>query len=236
MTKIPQTPPLTTEEILVLSERARAGDSEAYGIVIEKFSYIIELVKGKLRKLNVDKGAIRFGAIMGIRAALRKYTKDKGAFSPYAYVCAIGSAMREVSKTEYLIHIPNAKLNTFLKDKKAPYELVRINAQAESQDGSPVDEGWALGLNQDEFNLTMEDSSLEGIDLEQFWSLCQQVLDAPEKDAIALTYGLSSTSKENYLEKYGKTYEWFRLQKTKGLKKLKTHFTQRGMSVKDFVK
>lgn len=207
-----------------LIKAAKGGDIEARNQILEGHVHIIGMVMSRLKHVNKDESTKRYGAILGIISAIENFDIKQGEFSPYAYKCALRKAQREMNK-DWIVRLPNAKINKYLKDKESPYDIISlsnltsenyhwhssINSEGERIIGSVIEEL----ITNDEIN----DSEVKKILQESL-----KKLNALERDAIYYMYEyVESTLKETGL-KHGVSHEYVRMTTKKAFKKLSRIF------------
>lgn len=207
-----------------LIEDTRNGSIAARNQIIEDHLYIIEKVVQKLYDIRIDESTKRYGALLGIMAAIDNFDERKGNFPHYAYRCALNKAQREMNK-DWLIRIPNSKLINFFKDKKKPYQLMSISGKNEGvtkwlippelDSTEYVEKVLHPLITYDEVN----DTEIQNILQE-----CLKELKDCERDAIYYKYGFIDSTLKEVGEKHNISHEWVRLKCKKALKKLTKNF------------
>jgi DNA-directed RNA polymerase specialized sigma subunit len=105
-----------------LIKQAQAGNIESRNEIIVQHGHVIDKVLYSFRRNNIDESTKRYGALLGLMAAIENFDETKSNFATYAFVCARSRAQREMSK-DWLIRHPNEKMN------KVSHEWIRITAK-----------------------------------------------------------------------------------------------------------
>jgi len=200
--------------------KAQKGNTKARNEVLLNYNYIIDRVVNKLGNNNMDDGAKRYGAILGILSAIQHFDKTKGAFKRFAYKCALQRAKREMSK-DWLIRHPVEHISKALAKKQSPYQLMSISEAYDKckwytqtdPDGKKIIE---LSIPELIVYDKIEDTHLKKIMME-----CINELTELEKDAIYYKYGFTQTTLKNVGKKYNVSHEWVRLKCNSSFIKIK---------------
>lgn len=193
-----------------LIKATRDGDIEARDKILLAHQYIIDLILFRFRYVKMDESTKRYGAILGIIAAIKNFNADKGNFAGYAYQCALRKAQREMNQ-DYLIRHPNAKVNKCLKDKTTLYGIMTLS---EDYDASEFDELMTV----DEIPDTIAKEILQD-------SLNE--LNELERDAIYQKYDYHNSTLKKTGDKHGVSHECVRLACDRAFAKLKKIFLEK---------
>lgn len=214
----------------VLINEARAGSLEARNKLLVKYKNIIDIVVKKMRYSDIDEGTKRFGAIMGLHAAIDGY-KDRGrGFGCYAYFCATRKAQREMSG-DWIIKLPVNLLAKYLKNETRPYDVMSLSVHAESIKWyQKIDDNGREIKNRTMSELitndNIQDSAAKIIMKEALNELTEL-----ERDAIYQKNGLIEESLKEVGERHGVSHEWIRRKAISAQDKLKKIFIKKAKEI-----
>lgn len=210
------------DDFTALLEKARSGDIKARNIIIEGCQHIIDGVCKQLYRIRCDESAKRYGALIGVIHAIRKYDGVR-AWEPYVARCAYTKAINEISG-EYLVSKPRYKIQQYLKEERHLHDTVGLGEFF-------ADTGCILHSVEDdeESHVMLIKELITHVEMPETACLetlnkCLFGLTELERDAILHKYRHDNESLKKLGKKHGVSHEWIRLKADKTFKKVKREF------------
>lgn len=215
-----------------LIKRAQRGDLEARDAILIEFTPLLDYVCSRLKSSKIDEGAIRYGGILGLLAAIKNYDFSSCRFFTYAYCCVFCKAKREMNN-DHLVRLPNQKMNEVLQGKRKGPQYINI-----SENPNITQIKKLPNLFKSDSDIDSDESELNNIMLKELITydtiedreikkfICDSMneLTELERDTIYHKYGCISNNLHELGKKHGVSYEWVRISANKAFKKLNKIF------------
>lgn len=184
----------------ILVEKAKSGCLESRNQILVECMPIIDYVVGRLKRIKmIDDDTKRYGALLGVLAAIKNYESSKGNFEGYASVCAFRRAEREMD-SDWIVRVPSDVLAKTLKEGILPYETLSTSmmfdgVESKNDQNSNFHEELSYG------------QEIQDTEVKQLINSCIDELQPIEREGIRYKYGYTYTSFKEIGKKYGITHQ-----------------------------